>query len=75
MHFMAPFIRQNLKNILRENPELREYHHIPAKNGVFAPPPLKNSIFQKPINQPRSLNSCLSTFKKSKSDVAPLMKY
>ena len=62
MYPLAPLNKLSKSRIMR-------ICHFWAKNGLFVP------LFKKPIIKPCSLHSCQSTFKKSKSDVNPLMQY
>lgn len=72
MYFLAPFIVPKLKKTLWADPEF-------WGSATFSPKMVYLFqffiFFQKPIIKPCSFNWCLSTFKKSNSDVDLLIEY
>ena len=70
MYLLSPLIVQNFKKILRADPKL-------LGHAIFKPRPLapRDYFFEKPISKSCHAHSCLSTYKKSESDVGPLMRY
>ena len=72
MHLLNPFIVQNFKKILRVDQELWGCTIFCPKMACL----LEKIFFsRKPITKPCCTDSCLSTYKKSESDVNPLMRY
>ena len=67
MYLLVPFIVQNLKKVLKTDPELWGRAIFRLLNEIF---------FRKAISKPcRRVHLCLSTCKKLESDVNPLMRY
>ena len=66
MYQLFPFVVQNFQKVSLSGSKTVSVHHFRAKKGIFA---------LKPIHKPCSFHLFLSTFKKLKSDINPLMKY
>ena len=69
---LAPFVVINLKKILKADPGLWRCTIFWVINGSFA---TIRIFFRKPVNNPCSFHSCLSTCQISKSDDDLLKKY
>ena len=71
IYLLFPFIVQNFKKILSVDPELEDAQFLGPKWPILP----NESFFRKPVNEPCSFHSCLSTCQKSKSDINLLVKY
>ena len=68
---LAPFIVQNFKKIFQR---IQSYDDVQFLGPKWPICPNEN-FFEKPVNEPYFLHSCLPKCQKSKSDVNLLMKY
>ena len=73
IYLLASFIVQNFKKTLPSDPELRGYAIFGPKMAHFPKWGFFFFFFRKPVNEPCSFHSCLSTCQKPKSDINLLL--